>query len=125
MQLAGSKDGGWAYNERDAGVQDGDFGSVADARGGLRPPGDYAEEMKTILGGIAGGLVGYLFRPSVPLLGQLPFEVVVTRGQNLHGLDVVLRGVAEQSFNYMVVGVVIGCLAGFVLTRMTQTTGSN
>jgi hypothetical protein len=81
--------------------------------------------MKTIVGGIAGGLAGYWFRPSVPLLGQLPFEVVVTRGQSLRGLDVLLRGVAEQSFTYIVVGVVIGCLAGFVLTRITQTAGTN
>lgn len=81
--------------------------------------------MKTIIGGVAGGLLGYWFRPSVPLLGQLPFEAVVTRGQNLRGLDVLLRGVAEQSFNYVVVGVVLGCLAGFVLTRATRTSGSD
>lgn len=85
----------------------------------------HAEEMKTIIGGMAGGLVGYWFRPSVPLLGQLPFEVVASRGQSLRGLDVVFSGIAEQSFNYIVVGVVIGCCAGFVLTRTTQTTGSN
>jgi hypothetical protein len=125
MQLAGSSDGGLAYNKRDAGAQNGYSYSVADDLCGHWRVGDRLEEMKTILGGTAGGLLGYLFRPSVPLLGQLPFEVVVTRGQNLHGLDVVLRGVAEQSFNYIVVGVVIGCLAGFVLDRMTQTTGGN
>jgi len=74
--------------------------------------------MRTTLGAILGGIVGYWFRPFVPLLRQLPFETVITRGGNLHGLDGILKGVAEQSFNYVVVGVIIGALAGFVLTRI-------
>lgn len=74
--------------------------------------------MWTFLGAILGGMVGYWFRPSVPLLGQLPFETVITRGGNLHGLDVILKGTAEQSFNYIVGGVIIGALAGFMLTRI-------
>lgn len=76
--------------------------------------------MPTIIGMIIGRIVGYWFRPSVPLIGQLPFETVITRGQGLRGLEVILKGVAEQSFNHMVVGVIIGAVAGFVLARMAQ-----
>jgi hypothetical protein len=76
--------------------------------------------MKTIIGGVVGGLLGYWFRPSAPLLGQLPFETVLSRGQNLRGLDLLLKGVAERSFNYIVVGVVVGCLTGFLLTTIMQ-----
>jgi len=84
--------------------------------GGGRPPDEGT--MRTILVAILGGIVGYWFRPSVPLLGQLPFETVITRGGNLRGLDVILKGTAEQSFNYVVIGVIIGALAGLVLTRI-------
>lgn len=75
--------------------------------------------MRIILCGCAGGLLGFLFRPSVPLIGQLPFGTVITRGSNLSGLDVILRGTAEQSFNYVVVGVIIGAIAGYVLSRLS------
>ena len=75
--------------------------------------------MRIVFGGCVGGLLGFLFRPSVPLIGQLPFETVVTRGANLSGLDVILRSTAEQSFNYVVVGVIVGGIAGFVLSRLS------
>ena len=74
--------------------------------------------MKTVLGAMLGSLVGYWFRPAVPLLGQLPFETVATRGENLQGLDIVLRGIAQQSFNYVVVGIIVGAMAGFALTHI-------
>jgi len=83
--------------------------------------------MRVVLGGIIGALLGFLFRPSVPLLGQLPFETVITRGANLHGLDVILKSTAEQSFNYLVVGALLGILAGFLLGKLSsgrQTKGN-
>src|SRR6266404_4872391 len=47
-------------------------------------------------GGLAGGafvgaLLGFLFRPSVPFVGQLPLGHVITRGAYLNGVDVLLR----------------------------------
>jgi hypothetical protein len=77
---------------------------------------------KLLLAGVAvGGLVGFLFRPSVPLMGQLPFITVITRGANLRGLDQLLTGYARTSFNYLaagiIVGAVIGIILGFVLPR--------
>jgi hypothetical protein len=77
---------------------------------------------KLLLAGVAvGGLVGFLLRPTVPLMGQLPFITVITRGANLRGLDQLLTGYARTSFNYLaagiIVGAVIGIILGFVLPR--------
>ena len=71
--------------------------------------------MRTIFGAILGGLAGYWFRPSVPLLGQLPFEAMATRGESLRDLAMVLKGIAQQSFNY-IVGIILGAIACFELT---------
>ena len=72
--------------------------------------------MRTIFGAILGGLAGYWFRPAVPLLGQRPFEATATRGESLRDLAVVLKGIAQQSFNYVVVGIILGAIACFELT---------
>ena len=48
--------------------------------------------MPIFLGAAIGGFLGFLLRPSVPLVGPLPFETVITRGANLTGLDSLLRG---------------------------------
>ena len=39
-----------------------------------------------IVGAPLGGFVGFLLRPSHLLVGQLPFDVVISRGANLKGL---------------------------------------
>src|SRR5258708_32632861 len=66
-----------------------------------------------------GGILGYVLRPSVPLLGQLPFQTVITAGSNLTGLDQILKPLAEQSFEYLVGGVILGGVAD-LLTRRTR-----
>jgi multisubunit Na+/H+ antiporter MnhE subunit len=73
-----------------------------------------------VLGAILGAIVGFLLRPSVPLVGQLPFPVVITRGANLSGLDIILRSVAEQSFNYMMVGAIVGAIVLAAWVSMTR-----
>jgi hypothetical protein len=70
------------------------------------------------LGLILGGVVGYLFRPSAMLVGQLPFETVISRGANLQGLDQLLVPTAQASFNILVVGAIIGAVLGLVLGRL-------
>lgn len=62
-----------------------------------------------ILGAILGGLVGFMHRPSVPALGQLPFDTVVTRGEAAR-FDTLVRPTAEQSFNYLVIGAIMGAV---------------
>lgn len=76
---------------------------------------------EVVAGAFLGGLVGYLLRPSVPFIGQLPFETVITRGSNLSGLDLLLlKGAAETSCNYMIVGVLIGGLIGWLLMEQSR-----
>jgi uncharacterized membrane-anchored protein YhcB (DUF1043 family) len=71
-----------------------------------------------ILGLILGGIIGFLLRPSAMLVGQLPFETVISRGANLQGLDRLLVPTAQASFNMMVVGAIIGVVVGVVLARL-------
>ena len=73
------------------------------------------------VGAIVGAVIGYLFRPSVPLIGQLPLETVITRGSNLTGMDMLLTSAAETSFNYMVAGALIGGVAIAVWRRVGHT----
>jgi len=70
-----------------------------------------------IIGVFLGGIVGFLLRPSANLVGQLPFGVVVTRGATLTDLDVLFRGTAELSFNYMMVGAIIGAVIFIALAK--------
>ena len=74
-----------------------------------------------IVGFIAGGVIGFLYRPSAFVIGQLPFDVVITRGANLKGIDQVLIPMAQSSFNNMiaiaVLGAVLGIVAGFLISR--------
>ena len=76
------------------------------------------------IGAILGGIVGYLYRPSAFMVGQLPFEHVITRGKSLKGLDQVLIPFAEKSFNYMLAGIVVGAALGFVVTILLDKKGT-
>ena|SRR5437870_2828727 len=73
-----------------------------------------------IAGLLIGSIVGFLLRPSVPILGQLPFKTVITRGANLQGLDQLLTGYARTSFNYLIAGMVVGgrCWTNCSLDRL-------
>ncbi len=73
------------------------------------------------IGALVGGFVGFLMRPSVPLLGQIPFSDVVTRGANLQGLDaLLLRNAAQQSFNDVLAGLIVGAVVGYVLYLLSK-----
>ena len=71
----------------------------------------------TAAGILVGAVMGFILRPSVPLLGQLPIETVMTRGASLSGLEQLLVPTAQQSFNVMLTGAVLGALFGLVLFR--------
>ena len=76
-----------------------------------RNPGLPTGIAKYIVGGLLlGAFVGFLLRPS-GMLGQLPLEVVLTRGSALQGFDALLVPLAQQSFNYMLAGGIIGAIA--------------
>src|SRR5262245_2921232 len=73
-----------------------------------------------VVGGILlGAIVGFLLRPSVPIVGQLPFDMVITRGANLQGMGEVLRPAAERSFNYMLVGAIVGAVGLGIAAGLT------
>jgi hypothetical protein len=48
---------------------------------------------------------------------------VIGRGANLSGLDSLLRGAAEISFDYMLVGVVIGALVDLLIKQQSTKAG--
>ena len=52
------------------------------------------------------------------LIGQLPFETVISRGANLQGLDRLLVPTAQASFNMMVVGAIVGAVVGVVVGQL-------
>ena len=71
-----------------------------------------------ILGLIAGGLIGYVMRPAAPLIGQLPFKAVISRGASLQGLEQLLVPLAQRSFNSMLSGALLGIVAGILVTHL-------
>ena len=73
--------------------------------------------MPTVLGVFLGAIIGFLLRPSVPLLGQLPFSVVITRGSELSGVDRILQATAQQSFNYVLAGAMLGGVVKVIFKR--------
>lgn len=70
------------------------------------------------VGLLVGGLLGFLIRPSVPGVGQLPFRAVITRGGNLEGLDQVLIPYAQNSFNVTMAGAIIGAAVGAIIAHL-------
>jgi hypothetical protein len=57
------------------------------------------------------------------MMGQLPFETVVTAGSNLQGVDELLKPLAQRSLKYLAIGVVLGGIAGFVIGGFAQPPG--
>lgn len=69
----------------------------------------------SVVGALAGGVIGYLLRPSVPIIGQLPFRHVITRGKNLSTIQEWLVPTAQSSFNYLLLGLILGAVIGSLL----------
>ncbi len=87
------------------------------------------DKSKTFGFGLTGLFVGaflaFLMRPSAFLVGQLPFEHVITRGANLKGLDTMLVPLAQQSFNIMVIGSIIGIITGLGISYFVKKRATN
>lgn len=92
--------------------------SVSPAKATQAPPIAAAATIGVLalgaVGLLVGGFVGFALRPAAPFIGQLPFDIVITRGANLRGLDSLLVGLAQTSFNYMMTGAVLGGVVGAV-----------
>jgi len=67
---------------------------------------------------LGGALLGFLLRPSNMLIGQLSFGTVITRGANLKGLDQLLVPLARTSFNYLLVGALLGAAGGVLIGHL-------
>ena len=78
-----------------------------------RPRASPRTTLVLAIGFFVGGLIGFLMRPSVLLIGQLPFGTVVSRGSALSGIDQLLVPTAQQSFNVMMLGALIGTAGAF------------
>ena len=65
-----------------------------------------------VLTALLGMFISFMFRPSVPFVGQLPFFTVMTRGVDLVGVDALLKNAAEESFNYVLIGAILGAVVG-------------
>jgi hypothetical protein len=72
-----------------------------------------------VAGGLLGALMGFVFRPTV-LGAGVPFVTVLLRGATLQGTDVVWKPLAVKSFNYMLLGTVVGALAGYALMMLSR-----
>lgn len=68
-----------------------------------------------LAGFLAGGFIGYLLRPSAFMIGQLPLQHVITRGESLQGVERVFMSLARESFSTMMIGAAIGLVAGIVI----------
>ena len=67
------------------------------------------------LGGfLLGAGVAFFYRPPAILVGQLPFRHVITRGASLKGFEQVYIEVAQRSFDYLLVGGLLGAGVGIV-----------
>lgn len=67
-----------------------------------------------VVGLAVGAFIGYIYRPPAFLVGQLPFDVVITRGGSLQGFEQIYLHVAQTSFNYLLAGGAIGATLGIV-----------
>lgn len=81
------------------------------------------------VGFLIGGFIGFLMRPAAPLVGQLPFMAVLTRGDSLQRIvawrDEMLISVAEQSFNLMVGGAVVGLICGVIIASVVASSSQS
>lgn len=73
---------------------------------------------------ILGASIGYSYRPPALFIGQLPFDVVITRGGNLKGIEQIYLEAARTSFNYLllggIAGAIIGAIAGMQITKKAK-----
>lgn len=64
---------------------------------------------------VAGGFVAFLLRPATALGAKLSFATVISRGTALKGADLLSVPVAQASFNYLLLGAIIGFAVGMVI----------
>ena len=77
-----------------------------------------------VLGAAIGGILGFLARPGIPIIGKLPLDAVLTRASTYHGLaSGYIHQVADRSLMIMLLGVVLGGVIGYVADRAASGVG--
>jgi hypothetical protein len=77
-----------------------------------------------VIGAVTGGVLGFLARPSIPIIGRLPLDAVLTRATTYHGLGSgYIHGVADRSLAILVLGVVVGGFIGYLADRVASKVG--
>ncbi len=67
-----------------------------------------------VVGAVIGGILGFLARPSIPIIGRLPLDAVLTRASTYHGLaSGYIHQVADRSLGVLVLGVALGGVIGY------------
>jgi hypothetical protein len=69
-----------------------------------------------VLGGLVGGLVGYL----IATPEGLSFSDVITRGAWLQGFKLLLQPAAAAAFNWMLAGAIVGIVGGLVIASLMK-----
>ncbi len=72
-----------------------------------------------VIGLIVGGFIAYLNRP-FSIIGQLPLETIITRGGKLEGLNRIYIPVAQESFNYILTGLILGAVFGWIIGKFVK-----
>ncbi|MDD3966100.1 MAG: hypothetical protein WC372_04960 [Candidatus Neomarinimicrobiota bacterium] len=67
-----------------------------------------------VLGLLLGAFIGFLSRPSSPIAGRVSFIDALTRGASLEGVNQVMLSLAQRSFDIMLIGALIGLVAGLL-----------
>jgi hypothetical protein len=71
-----------------------------------------------LLGGVAGGWISFLLRPSLPGVGQLSLGIALTRGYKLNPTDTAKVAIAHASFDYMLAAAVLGVVIGIAMSYL-------
>ena len=77
-----------------------------------------------VIGAVIGGTLGFLTRPSIPIIGRLPLDAVLTRASTYHGLaSGYIHKVADRSLAILVLGIVVGGVVGYLADRAGNKIG--
>ncbi|MCB9681535.1 MAG: hypothetical protein H6733_08700 [Alphaproteobacteria bacterium] len=86
--------------------------------GASRGSGGVLAPVLAIAGACAGGGIGYLVGPTLPVFGRLPLKTVATFGAVMDGAGKALAGgVAERAGAFFWGGVILFAAVGFMVGR--------
>ena len=77
-----------------------------------------------VVGAAIGGILGFLARPSIPIIGRLPLDAVLTRASTYQGLaSGYIHQIADRSLAILLFGVALGGIIGYLADRAASGAG--